>query len=185
MSSQTIKTNNDPKAFEHKVQLRLNSLPEKQDIKVLECFGGEGLLWKEVIKRSDKNISVLSIDIKKYDRFQLQGDSLKVLKTLSLNHFDIIDLDSYGIPFAHMQIVFQKRYSGIVHCTVIQSMMGNLPNGLMDYYGYSKGMIKKCRTLLSKNGIDKFLSYIASKGVTNIQIYKQDRKNYFWFYLHK
>jgi len=185
MSKATIKTNNDPSAYEKKIQLRLNSLERVNggSARVLECFGGEGLLWNEVKKRSDKNIQVFSIDQKDYRKFQYKGDSLKVLPSLDLSRFQIIDLDSYGIPFSHMEVLFRKRYTGIVHITCIQSGMGNLPNGLLESVGYTQGMMKKCRTLLSKDGGGKFKSWLANNGVKKIECLTLERKNYFWFEL--
>lgn len=183
MSSQTIKTNNDLKAIENKILLRLNSLPDKDVVNVLECFGGDGILWDSVKKRTSKKIKIVSIDNVKYQRFQLQGDSLKVLKSINVHFFDIIDLDSYGIPYKHCKVVFDKKYNGVVHCTVIQSVMGRLPNGLLFDYGFTKSMISKCSTLFSRNGIDKFKNFIYKNGVKNIQIYSLGRKNYLWFKL--
>lgn len=183
MSKAIIKTNNDPSAIEKKIQLRLNSILQisKERIKVLECFGGDGILWKEVQKRTDKEIVIMSIDQKKYKRFQYQGDSLKVLLPLDLNKFDVIDLDSYGIPFNHCDMVLKKKYMGIVHCTVIQSGMGALPNGLLESVGFSKQMMKKCRTLLSKSGGLKFKQWLGNKGIKEIECLNMGRKNYFWF----
>lgn len=183
MSKATIKTNNDPTALEKKIQLRLNSIAsiDKDIVRVLECFGGEGVLWSEVQKRTAKKIQTLSIDQKKYNRFQLQGDSLKVLPSLDLSKFDVIDLDSYGIPFEHCFIVLSKSFKGVVHCTVIQSGMGNLPNGLLEATGFSKAMMKKARTLLSKNGDNQFKDWLANKGVKEIECLNMGRKNYFWF----
>lgn len=183
MSKATIKTNNDPSALEKKIQLRVNSILSlnTETVSVLECFGGEGVLWKEVQKRTDKRIRIFSIDEKKYKRFQYQGDSLKVLPTLDLRKFDVIDLDSYGIPFEHCHIVLSRKYQGIVHLTVIQSAMGNLPNALLEASGYTSAMMKKARTLLSKRGGEKFKQWLANKGVRTIETLNMGRKNYFWF----
>lgn len=185
MSKAITKTNNDKKALENKILLRLNSVKEieSNEIFVLECFGGKGLLWECVKKRTDKKITVLSIDTVKYSRFQLQGDSLKILPIIDLNKYQVVDLDSYGIPFKHADILFKRKYKGIVHCTVIQSMMGNLPNELLNSEGYTKKMMKKARTLLSRNGDEKFKNWIAKNGVKKIQIFKLNKKNYFWFKL--
>jgi hypothetical protein len=108
---------------------------------------------------------------------------LKVIKSIDLSNFDIIDLDSYGIPFDHLDVVFKKQYKGVVHCTVIQSMMGNLPNGLLEANGYTKKMFSKCRTLFSKNGFDKFKNYLAINKVKSIELFNIENKNYLWFYI--
>jgi hypothetical protein len=121
MSKQAIKTNNDADAFLSKVQLRLNSLPKKDTVKVLECYAGEGKLWKSVKSKSDKNISITPIDIKSYEgKLNLKGDNIKYLKTIDLSKYDIVDLDAYGFPFAQIKTLFDREYKGIVHVTAIQ-----------------------------------------------------------------
>ena len=67
MSSQAIKTNNDLSLINAKIQLRINSIEHlKGQIKVLELFGGEGILWNEVKKLTGKDILILGIDKNKY-----------------------------------------------------------------------------------------------------------------------
>jgi tRNA G26 N,N-dimethylase Trm1 len=184
MSKAATKTNNDPGKLSGKIQLRIMSLPEKQNIKVLECFGGEGVIWNEVVKTTGKNITVLSIDKNKYKRVQLQGDNIKFLKALDLKQFDVIDLDAWGSPVKQLEILFERKYKGIVHCTFIQSMMGRIDNKLLKYFCYTDAMIKKCQSVLTKNPMEKMCNYLAMKGVQNIKLYKSDRKNYFYFVLN-
>jgi hypothetical protein len=125
MSKAATKTNNDAELFESKVLLRIDSLPGKKELNVLEAFGGEGLLWTEVKRRCpERKIKILSIDSNKYKRVQLQGDNLKFLKAFDLTNFDIIDLDAWGSPFNQLKILFDKQYKGIIHCTFIQTMHG-------------------------------------------------------------
>lgn len=138
-------------------------------------------MWSEVKKQSNKEIYVFSIDQKRYKKFQYKGDSLKVLGSLNLDQFDVIDLDAYGIPFAHLEILFRKKYRGVVHVTCIQSGMGSLPTKLLNALGYSNDMIRKCRTVFNVNGADKLKGYLANNGVTSIQCLNMGRKNYFYF----
>lgn len=181
MSKAATKTNNDSKLLESKIELRLESLPNKEEINVLEAFGGEGVLWKAVKERTDKKIRILSIDQNKYGRVQLQGDNVKFLKSFDLNQFDIIDLDAWGSPFKQLQILFQKQYKGIVHCTFIQTMQGGINKQLLYEIGYKKSMVEKIPSLFSKDGISKIMNYLQLKGVSEINIISQKRKNYFWF----
>lgn len=185
MSKAAIKTNNDEGMFAAKVKLRLNSLPDKDEILVLECFGGEGLLWKEVQKQTEKKITILSIDKNKYQRLQLLGENLKFIKSFDLSVFDIIDLDAWGSPFKQLEIVFNQKYIGVVHCTFIQTMTGNLDKKLLKYNGFSDAMLKKCQSIFTKNGIDKFKNYLAIKGIKKISICSKNRKNYLYFNLDK
>lgn len=184
MSSQTTKTNNDPNLLQAKIDLRLQSLPHKPEIKVLEAFGGEGIIWDK-IKRlcPGKSFKILSIDKNKYNRVQLQGDNLKYITGFDLDDFDIIDLDAWGSPVKQLDIVFAKGYAGIVHCTFIQTMQGNLPKSLLYANGYTDAMLAKIKSIFVKDGLDKFLNYLSANGVEKVNIVTANRKNYLWFSL--
>jgi hypothetical protein len=178
------KTNNDQDLIEAKIQLRIESLPDKKEIKVLEAYGGEGVLWGSVQRRCpDKNIKILSIDKEKYKRVQLQGDNVKFLLSFNLAEFDIIDLDAYGMPAKQLEIAFAKQYKGVVHCTFIQTMTGNMNKTILEANGYTKKMLEKCQSLFTHNGIGKFLNYLAIKGVKKVKIAGKNRKNYLYFHI--
>lgn len=185
MSNQVIKTNNDLSLINAKIQLRIDSIKHLQnEVKVLELFGGEGILWNEVKKITGKNIKVLGIDKKKYKRIQLQGDNLKFIDSLDLQYFDVIDADAWGSPFNQVDKIINSQYKGVVHCTFIQSMNGGLSKELLLRLGYTEKMLEKIKTIFYKNGIDKFKNYLALKGVKEIYIVTEKRKNYMYFYLN-
>jgi len=184
MSNQAIKTNNDLSLINAKVQLRINSISHlKNDIKVLELFGGDGVLWKEVKKITGKNILVLGIDKNKYKRVQLQGDNLKFMDSLNLNDFDVIDADAWGSPFYQVEKILKSNYKGVVHCTFIQTMMGSLSKEMLLKLGYSENMLQKVKSIFNKNGIEKFKNFLAQNGVKQINIVTENKKNYLYFYL--
>lgn len=185
MSSQAIKTNNDLSLINAKIQLRINSIEHlKGQIKVLELFGGEGILWNEVKKITGKDILILGIDKNKYKRVQLQGDNLKFIDSLNLQEFDVIDADAWGSPFYQVEKIFSKNYKGIVHCTFIQTMMGGLSKEMLLRLGYTETMLSKIKSVFNKNGIEKFKNYLAQNGVTEINIVTDNKKNYLYFNLY-
>lgn len=185
MSSQAIKTNNDLSLINAKIQLRINSIEHlKGQIKVLELFGGEGVLWKEVKKLTGKDILILGIDKNKYKRVQLQGDNLKFIDSLNLQEFDVIDADAWGSPFYQVEKIFSKNYKGIVHYTFIQTMMGELSKEMLLRLGYTETMLSKIKSVFNKNGVEKFKNYLAQNGVTEINIVTDNKKNYLYFNLH-
>jgi hypothetical protein len=185
MSKAATKTNNDLNTIEKKIQLRLNSLPTKDLIYILDAFAGEGLLWKEVQKRTNKQIKILSIDEKEYRKISLKGDNRKFLKSIDLNYFDIIDLDAYGSPSNQLMILKEKNYKGIVHCTFIQTMMGRISNDVLFSLGITKTMINKCPTLFSKNGLSKMLEFISLHfKVSKVNIFSKNNKHYFYFVIN-
>jgi hypothetical protein len=184
MSSQVTKTNNDLALINAKIQLRIDSILKlKEPIRVLELFGGEGILWNEVKKITGKEIKVLGIDKNKYKRVQLQGDNLKFIDSLDLYYFDVIDADAWGSPFYQVEKILKSNFKGVVHCTFIQTMMGCLSKEMLLRLGYTENMIKKIPSIFNKNGIDKFKNYLAKYGVEEIFIVTDNKKNYLYFNL--
>lgn len=82
MNRQQTKTDNS--YLNSKINLRMNHLPDKQNIKVLDCFAGKSRIWKEIKKRLFKNINVVGID--RISRGStLKGDNIKYLKGMNLD----------------------------------------------------------------------------------------------------
>ena len=177
MNRQQIKTDNS--YLNSKINLRVNHLPDQQSIKVLDCFAGRSRIWKEINKKSNKDINVVGIDRISYGS-TLRGDNIKYLKGMNLNKYDIIDLDAYGVPFRQLEIVFQKKYKGILFITFIQSIFGRLPVRMLEKIGYTRKMIKKCPTLFNRNGIEKFKQYLAINGIKKITIINKNNKKYLY-----
>jgi hypothetical protein len=177
MSSQQIKTDNT--YLKLKVKLRLNHMPDKKEIKVLDCFTGKQLIWNEIKKQTDKKIFVIGIDKDKTKK-GLRGDNLKYIKGMDLNKYDIIDLDAYGIPYKQLKEIFRKNYKGKIFITFIQSMFGQLPKDMLKEMGYPKTMIRKCPTLFNKNGIEKFKLYLAKNNILKINRISKDNKHYIY-----
>lgn len=168
-----------------KIRLRLLNLPDKKEINVLDCYRGNNEIWKAIKHKSDKAINVLGIDKeKKYDGVYLQGENLKFLKTLDLNKFDIIDLDAYGIPYKQLELIFERKFRGIIFVTFIQSIMGMINKKLLFKLGFTQSMISKCPTLISKNGYEKFKSYLYINGICEINSINYERKHYISFVIN-
>ncbi len=175
MNKTSTKTDNSYLVY--KVQLRLSSLPAKKNIKVLDCFAGQSLIWNSVQKQSNKNISIIGIDKKPFGT-TLRGNNLKYLQSMDLNRFDVIDLDSYGIPYKQLKLIFDTGYTGTIFITFIQTMYGALPAKMLYEIGYKKEMIDKCSTLFYKNGLDKFKKWLAIQGIKKIKRISIGSKHY-------
>jgi hypothetical protein len=175
-----VQTNNSYIA--DKVALRAGHLPAG-NVRVLDCFGGEGKIWTAVKKLTGRKITALPIDIKEYDDapFHLPGDNRAYLETLDLTKFNVIDLDAYGVPFDQLEQVFNSKYTGVIFVTFIQSIMRILPFGLLQAVGFSEEMIKKCPTLFGKSGWKYFIEYLSLHGVNEIWHRTHARKHYIGF----
>lgn len=172
----------DNSYFLDKVKLRLNNLPDKKTISVLEMYSGDSLLWKRIKSLSPKTIEVLRID-KKPDRqgIYLRGENIKYIELAKRTQFDIIDLDAYGVPFDLLEYIFKNGIEARIFATFIQSMFGCLPRGMLNALGYTDGMVEKCPTLFNRDGFGKFKQYLANNGVKEIKYRSTDRKNYVAF----
>src|SRR5690554_4704977 len=89
-------TNNDQRFFDYKVNLRVRSIDGIDEIRVLECFAGNGKLWDEVQRRLGKQITRYKIDVNEFPGVNYVGDSLKFLKNKDISAFNVIDLDAWG-----------------------------------------------------------------------------------------
>lgn len=174
-----VLTNNS--YLDDKIKLRLENLPDKNSINVLDCYRGSSEIWGRIKKLTKKQINVVGIDKENYSGLYLKGDNLKFLKTLDLNSFDIIDLDSYGIPYKQLELIFKKKYKGYVFVTFIQSQFGRLNNKLLFRLGYTQNMVNKIPTLFSKNGYEKFKSYLKICGICRIKSLNYNNKHYLFF----
>lgn len=184
MSKVATKTNNSH--LPEKISLRLNSLPEKNSINVLDCYRGNNEIWKAIKKRTQKNINIIGIDKERnYEGLYLQGENIKFLPTMDLNQFDVIDLDAYGIPFRQLEIIFEKKFKGIIFITFIQSVMGAMNKKLLLKLGYTEKMFQKCQTLLFRNGFEKFKSYLYVNGIKELKSVSFERKHYLAINLNK
>jgi len=177
MNRPQIKTDNS--YLNSKINLRMNHLPNKQSIKVLDCFAGRSRIWEEIKKKSSKNINTVGINRISYGS-TLKGDNIKYLKGMNLDKYDIIDLDAYGVPFRQLEIVFRKKYKGILFVTFVQSIFGRLPVRMLEKIGYTRKMIKKCPTIFNRNGIEKFKQYLAINGIKKIIIINKNNKKYLY-----
>lgn len=164
------KTNNS--YLKEKIILRLLNLPEKENIKVLDCYHGNGEIWRNIKNISDKNIEIDGIDLKEYsDSFSLIGENTKILKSIDINKYDVIDLDAYGVPDLQIEIIKQKaKKEIIVFYTFINSVMGRLPFNLLKKIGFSENMLKKASMIFSRHQHNKFLFFLSClniKGIVN------------------
>jgi len=173
----------DNSFFIEKVILRLDSLPDKSVINILDAYSGEGKIWDEVKKHTEKKLRILKIEKQKNKSksYHLNGDNIKFMKSLDFRNFDIIDLDAYGIPFEQLEIVLNSNFKGIIHVTAISSGMGRINNKLLMKLGFSKEMIKKIPSIFNRNLIGKLINYLYLYDVQSITGYFIDRKNYFYF----
>lgn len=177
MKAPATKVNNDNFWTQKKIDLRSKYIPNNTN--VLECYGGNGVLYRNISKQ--KNLVVNSIDVENYDRVNLKGDNLKWLSSINIHKYSAVDLDSYGFASKQLEYLINNNFKGHVFLTCIASGMGNMPNLILEKIGYSKKMIGKTRTLFCKDMFDKTKKYLANIGIERINYYGDNRKYYIHF----
>jgi hypothetical protein len=177
-------TNNSFKYFALKVALRLNSLPNR-DVSILECFAGEGKIWKKVQSKFPYKIKITKIDINEYQGVNnIKADSLRLINKIDIAKFDIIDLDSWGSPIDHLEVIFNKEFSGIIHCTYCCPIPLNPHKKLADlYYKIPREKIKEKPSIFAKDLNSMVLKYLNLKGISKINGFLSQKNSYFYFHL--
>lgn len=166
-----------------KIFLRLRYANLSADPKILDCYGGMNKVWSGVHRLSGNPVNRISID-KRNDLldFHLHGDNEKILPSMDLSSYDVFDLDAYGIPYKQLCLIFENRqHPAIVFVTMIQTMYGQMPKGLLVDIGFSETMFKKSPTLFGKRGWAFFLQWLAFKGVKKVVHRSKKAKHYMVF----
>ena len=163
------------------VDLRINHLPRKKKITVLDTFHGAGTIWKSVQRKTKKEIQVIGIDKEpgKGSGLQLKGDNTKFMPTMDLSLYDVIDLDTYGIPCQILREIIKNgtaKKGTVIFATFTRTYKGKMPNRMLEDLGYSKAMIKKAPILLSLHPFKKFTQFLALHGIDRIYYIERDKQ---------
>ena len=122
----------DNSHFEEKVALRIEALSHSANDNVLDCFSGTGRIWKEVQRRTGRSLNIVQIEKEKgKNKTAMCGDNLKILPSLDLSKFGLIDLDAYGHPSRQMKLIAERGFDGVVVVTWIDTMMSKQPKDVV------------------------------------------------------
>jgi len=186
MAMYLSRTRNDVQGFKIKVKLRIENLPEKKTIKVLDAFAGDGLIWKEIIKQCpDKVFEIVSIDNKKgLNNDNIVSNNVYYILRNDISNFDVIDLDCYGSPFETLRAIFyNKKVNAIVFFTLIRSGLGSTKKDMLsEIYGIE--IANRISRVFSKNPIEPFCDYIRKHGITKINYTSVQKTGSNKFYGH-
>lgn len=180
MPSKRIKTDNAHISW--KVNLRREATKGLDHLSVLDLFAGYNNLW-----RSFDKSRYYGIEIVKGKGKNLFADNLRVIPSLDLSGFNVIDADAYGSSLKQIDALLSNptlQPGTVVFFTEIHSPRDGLPkemvtrNGLDDIYAVLPSAFQKY-------GWDFFLDYLYSKGISTIHVYevkeKAHMKHYGWF----
>lgn len=164
-----------------KVLLRAGNLPDG-DIKLLDCFAGDGTVWRLVQNVSGRKVTRTAIDTRTdIMRMYLQGDNVKIMQSMDLSRFNVIDVDAYGMPYDQLRLIFESAFYGVIFVTFIQTIHGRLPNKFLHDLGFTDEIINAAPSLIGRDGWRLFLQWLALSGVKKIKHRSAHRKHYLTF----
>ncbi len=166
-----------------KVYLRADHLPEGE-VTVLDCYAGQGLIWRGVAHVTGRRIRRLPIEMTASAEFHLPGDNRAYLGTIDLARFNVVDLDAYGVPYEQLRLLFKRGYRGTVFATFIQIGWSSLPHAMLLDLGFTDEMIMCSPVLCSKSSWEHFLEWLALRGVPHVWHRTHERKHYMAFTLN-
>jgi hypothetical protein len=169
-----------------KVRLRRQAISGIESPCVLDLFAGKNTLWSKMAKNR-----YYGVELENGKGENLNVNNLRVIPSLDLSKFNVIDLDSYGIPANQIVAIFSnptlKDGTAIVY-TCITSKISGLNRDVIDILGL-RGMYKKVKTLFNGKGKELFYALLYKFGVREVFEYsikqKSFHKTYGYFYIKK
>jgi len=154
----------------NKIYIREAFLPNKKNIRVLDAFSGNGVIWASIRARNPN----IEFEIDRVDKVEgLKGDynimnNMEFMKNNDVRKYDAIDLDSNTHPFKQMQHLIKCKYRGAVYCTLKESKTNKFPKKMLLDMGYASRMVDKAPKLFQLNSFNKFCLYLSRNGVDDI-----------------
>ena len=164
-----------------KVFLRRKATEHLSSLRVLDLYAGENVMWShfdteryygiEIIKGKGKN---------------LHGDNKKIIDSLDLSGFNVIDCDSYGIPFDVLLKIFNNKTlqkGTVIVYTAISSKLSGVSKECLKMFGLEQ-MYKKTQALIAERAIELFYAMLEKHGVNVVHCYGIDanfEKHYGYF----
>ena len=160
---------------DHKVYLRKQAVKDLKELKVLDLFAGMNVLWGHF--DCDRYYGV---EMVKGKGNNLNADNVRVIESLDLSDFNVIDCDSYGIPTKQIEQIYANKtlQRGTI---IIYTCIGNAFSGVttvaLKEVGLDK-MYKKCKVLFNKLSNELFYVFLYNHGVRRVYEYEEEDSHY-------
>lgn len=167
MSLHLIKTDNT--SIADKVALRKKATEHLSSLRVLDLYAGNNVLWGSFEKER-----YYGIDIEKGKGKNLHADSKRVIASLDLSDFNVIDCDSYGIPFDVIYKLFNNptlKEGTVIIYTAITNRLSGISRECMKMFNLQK-IYAKCRNLASSRALELFHGMLYKFGVREVTFYE-------------
>ncbi|MEG1669379.1 hypothetical protein [Chryseobacterium sp.] len=166
MNQQSTKTDN--KSIANKIFIRKEAIKELTKVCVLDLFAGRNVLWSNI--KTDK---YFGIDIICNKGKNLNADTRKIIESLDLAVFNVIDCDSYGIAFDLYQKLLSRKdvkNGTIIIYTLITNEMTNIQNAAKKLFNFQH-FYDKAPSLFNAKAIEFFYEFLANSGIKKVNFY--------------
>lgn len=183
MKAHSIKTDNFQ--IENKIKLRKKAVEHLKEVRVLDLFAGENRIWSQI-----KTDYYFGVEKEKGKGKNLNVDNLRVIENLDLSKFNVIDVDSYGIPFNQVSKIFKNKTlqnGTVIIFTCITNKMSGINKDCLKYYNLTK-LYKKVKTLFNKYSRNYFYGFLYELGIKKVFKYTIEKnfiKDYGFFFVDK
>ena len=164
---QTTKTDN--KSVANKVFLRRKATENLDKLYVLDLFAGNNVLWRNIDKQR-----YYGVELVPNKGANLNADAKQALISLDLSAFNVIDCDSYGIPFEICRKIIENesvKSGTVVLYTAITNAFTQLPKVCIDELGIGD-IYKIAPSLFNANAITYFYDMLANLGIKDVNYYE-------------
>ena len=163
----SIKTDNA--SVPDKVFLRQKATENLAELRVLDLYAGENILWRHFETRR-----YYGVEIVKGKGKNLHGDCKRVIDALDLSGFNVIDCDSYGIPFGVILKIFGNKTlqkGTVIVYTAISNKMSGVSKECVKMFGLER-IYKKSITLVAAKAHELFYAMLEKHKVKTVHYYK-------------
>jgi hypothetical protein len=164
-------TKTDNKSLADKVYLHERAIEHLTERNVLDLFAGGNNIWKSL----DKN-RYYGVELEQGKGANLCAAANVALKSLDLSQFNVIDCDSYAVPFEICLKLLNNeavKNGTVIVYTAITSAFSQLPKACIDCFNIGD-MFKVAPTLFNQNAINYFYDMLADNGVEKISYYESN-----------
>ena len=164
-----------------KVFLRQKATEHLLSLRVLDLYAGKNICWRNIDKERYYGVELIE------DKgVNLNADAKRVIESIDLSEFNVIDVDSFELPFEVCEklITSEKVKSGtIILYTAMTNIFTMLPKVCVDSLKI-KEMYRIAPSLFNLNAIDYFYDMLGNLGVKEATYYElidKFKKHYGYF----
>lgn len=162
-------TKTDNANIESKIHLRQLAVEGLDELRVLDLFAGKNKLWAGFDKTRYYGVE----KVKGKGR-NLHTDNIRVIESLDLSGFNVIDVDSYGIPANQIYELYQNatlQEGTVIVYTCITSKMSELNKCILDMFNL-RDIYAKSKTMINGYAVDLFYGMLYDLGVREVCEYE-------------